>query len=274
MRIVIKLGGSVATYKERTDFPESTTELKLKGNEYIRHDSLKHIIKEITKAESVGKHQFILVNGAGPFGHVLVQNKLNGKDIKTEFIHESVKFLNKDITDEFKTAGINIETLHPFELCSCTGDGAFDVNELCEKAARLLKKGIIPSTYGDVVPTSNHKGRLGDYEVLSGDVLVYELAKYLKADKVIIVSDVDGVYDKNPKLFSDAHFIRTIKDGKFNIQNDTITVDVTGSLRGKLNLLAKLSVENRIKSQIINGLIPGILGMALNGDESTGTLIK
>jgi isopentenyl phosphate kinase len=272
MRFVIKLGGAVVTKKESTDFPETEAELQEKGDSFIRHDVLKRIATELARAK--GDHELVLVNGAGPFGHVLVKKIMEGKKIHPQFIHKAVKFLNNAVVSALSSAGVAVKALDPFELCKCVGENMVEMARLSSQAAELLAQRVVPSTYGDIIPTESYVGRMGKYEGVSGDILAVELAKALDADKVIMVSDIDGVFDKNPKLFPEAQLIKVVENGKYRIRNDTIVIDVTGGLRAKLEGLARLSVQDRIRSQIINGLVPGNLTRALSGDETVGTLIR
>lgn len=68
-KIVLKLGGSILTKKDVKSFPLGIEEIKRHANEYIRHDKIKRIGKELKDALSEKIIQLILVNGVGPFGH-------------------------------------------------------------------------------------------------------------------------------------------------------------------------------------------------------------
>ena len=60
---------------------------------------------------------------------------------------------------------------------------------------KFLEKGYIPIIYGDVVLDNEL-----EMAVISGDQIIQYLAINLKADQVILGTDVDGVYNKNPKI--------------------------------------------------------------------------
>ena len=66
---------------------------------------------------------------------------------------------------------------------------------------KFLEKGYIPIIYGDVVLDNEL-----EMAVISGDQIIQYLAINLKADQVILGTDVDGVYNKNPKTHEDAVF--------------------------------------------------------------------
>ena len=92
--------------------------------------------------------------------------------------------------------------------------------------------------------------------VLSGDKTMAYLAKKYKASKVIFVSDVDGVFDKNPKVYKDARLIKEINSQNFKKVIDSMVVfnknDASGEMKGKLE-----AIQNDLRGfqvQIINGL--------------------
>ena len=57
----------------------------------------------------------------------------------------------------------------------------------------------MPVLYGDVVLDVEDKIKMA---VLSGDQIVKYLAENLKPKKVVLGSDVDGIYNKDPKKYS------------------------------------------------------------------------
>ncbi|HDJ96692.1 MAG TPA: hypothetical protein ENG45_01320 [Candidatus Aenigmarchaeota archaeon] len=268
MKVVIKLGGSVIVEKHRNWFPTSIEEITTLGKEYIRYRVLKRLCKEISQV--IGKEDFLfLVNGAGIFGHYLVNYYFNNKDFDVLTIHRSVSFLNSEVVKTLKDFGLKVKTIHPFESCKFTKNG-FDVD-------KLLKSLTFPgffSSYGDIIPTVGLKGRLEKYEIISGDDLIVKVSEVLKPERLIVVTDVDGVYTKDPKIFKDAERIKVIDplNPKF-IDYSNYGIDVTGGMKSKVEKLSKLAI-NGIESQIISGLIPGNLRRALSGDKTVGTLIK
>src|SRR5690606_27248350 len=69
----------------------------------------------------------------------------------------------------------------------------------------LLEKGAIPIVNeNDTVATEEIK--LGDNDKLSADV-----AQFLEADLLVILSDEEGLYDKNPKKHRDAQRIAVVE---------------------------------------------------------------
>lgn len=110
--------------------------------------------------------------------------------------------------------------------------------------------------------------------VLSGDQIVKYLAENLRPERVIMASDVDGIYNKDPKINPDAELLEVVTSSEQmeSIKN-TQTVDVTGEMRGKLTELLELA-NLGVESEIINANKFNIIKNALNGEKVTGTLIK
>lgn len=265
MKIILKLGGSIITKKKSNKFPTSISRIKEVADSYINFSVIERIAREI---KSVKNLDLILINGAGPFGHYLVNEYLKNRKISMEDIHESVKILNKKLTQTFKSQGLRLISVEPFSTCHY--NGCFNIANLWERIEEILAHAI-PSTYGDIIK-SKIKTELGYYKVISGDDLVVELAKLWRPDLVLMATDVDGIYSKNPKFYADAKLLPrlTVKDIlKIEFRKDV--VDVTGSMEAKMKKLLSLA-RFGIKSRIINGLKKGNVRKALLGEE-IGTLL-
>lgn len=269
-KIVVKLGGSIVTYREKNGFPLTLDEIARNANEHIREADVKRLVHEIYSANIF---PLIVVNGVGPFGHYLVKNQDKLSDKKV--VHESVAYLNEQIANYFKGFGIKVRSCSPFEKCVYLGNEKFGkVEDLFEEGRSALEENGILSTYGDIVPTAEGvKGNCEPYQVISGDDLVVLLAEIWGAKKIISTTDVDGLLDKDPKMFEDAVLIKEIRSkDKIAISKSGKKIDVTGSMLEKVRKL-QIAAEKGIKSQIINGLKKDNLRKALLGDESIGTLI-
>lgn len=260
-KIVMKIGGSVLTYKQAKEFPMDIYEIKLNANHYIRNDFLSSAAKQIREALDTDTLELILINGVGPFGHYLVKH---GAPHQT--IRESVRYLNEHLTSYLEDAEIDSVTIVPSETCYFR-EGRYDVSRLWEETKKFMKKGNLVTSYGDVLP---------DGTVISGDDLVTLIAELWEADKIITVTDVEGLYTGNPKLSSEIKLIRCINssDGvvKLGVDYDSDTIDVTGGFEGKVDKLIE-TAKKGIKGQMINGLKEGNIKRALLGDESIGTII-
>ena len=269
MKIIVKLGGSVITRKCVSGFPLEYGEIERRADEFIQTDIIKSLVKELYSASLHREFSFILINGAGPFGHNLVHSFLNKKNVDVETIHRSVALLNSKLIEELKNFFPAVSSIHPFETCYYDGK-EFKIGKLLRMAQDEVRNGKVVSTYGDVIPARN--GRLGDFEVISGDDLAVNIGMGLNVEKIIMVTDVDGVFTKDPKLYDDARLIPRLNPSSTEIEFSSVGVDVTGGMRSKVKKLS-FAAQNGIESRIINGLKRGCLIKALLGKD-VGTLIN
>ena len=131
-----------------------------------------------------------------------------------------------------------------------------------------LREGFVPVLFGDVVIDDEVK-----IAVISGDQVLQYIAKFLKSDRIVLGTDVAGVYTKNPKTHDDAVHIdevNSIEDIKF--LESTTNVDVTGGMVGKVKELLDLA-DYGISSEIINANEEGAIAKALQGMKVNGTKI-
>lgn len=260
MKIVLKVGGSVISEKDPAklaDFPLTAAEVKKRGQAYMKLDAIARIAAEIKEAMDSGTFQLILVNGAGPFGHLLVKNESPDEDVR-----ESVRLQNERFVTELRAAGIDAVPVPPSESASFK-DGRFDISYLWDICELLIEENKVPSTYGDVLDTG---------KVISGDDLVVLIAEKWQADRIIVATDVDGVYTKDPKTNPDAKFLKELKlSGGEKLEYALNRIDVTGGMQSKVEKL-KGAAAKGIACRIINGTVAGNVKAALLGEE-IGTMI-
>ncbi|MGH7831636.1 MAG: glutamate 5-kinase, partial [Candidatus Binatia bacterium] len=133
----------------------------------------------------------------------------------------------------------------------------------------LLESGIIPIVNeNDTVAVEEMK--FGDNDQLSSLV-----ATLLEADLLIMLSDVDGVYDRDPRLNDGAQLIALIPDPKrfrTTLGGESLSPYGTGGISSKLSAAEKAAVSG-IPTIIANGLEAEILSKVFNAGEETGTLV-
>ncbi len=134
---------------------------------------------------------------------------------------------------------------------------------------KLLEWRVIPIiNENDTVATEEIK--FGDNDTLAGIV-----ANLLNVDLVIILTSVDGIYDKNPHEFNDAKLIREIEnidEAIKNIKAKGKTLLGTGGMLTKLEVARKLNYIG-IPVVIANGNKQKAIERIISG-EKEGTLIK
>ncbi len=118
----------------------------------------------------------------------------------------------------------------------------------------LLEQGIIPIVNeNDSVSYTEIESAerlFGDNDKLSAVVSVL-----CKADKLIIMSDIDGFYDRDPRLYKDASLISRIEeitDEVYELAGGAGSRRGTGGMKTKLQA-ADLATSNGIDTIVMNG---------------------
>jgi aspartokinase-like uncharacterized kinase len=102
------------------------------------------------------------------------------------------------------------------------------------------------------------------WAVTSDSIAVY-IAGRLQVTKVLLVTDVDGIYNSDPKTFSEAKLIDNISASELLAINKRTSVD---------KALPKLLLKTPIDCFVVNGLFPERIKLVLAGQDSIFTLIK
>ena len=134
----------------------------------------------------------------------------------------------------------------------------------------LLDNNILPIVNENDTVTTD-KLKVGDNDNLSAMV-----ASAAEADALIICSDIDGLYDKNPHEHDDATLLKTvdhIDESIYAMAGGAVKGGVgTGGMRTKIEAAEK-AVSHGINTYIINGFTELSFNMLLNG-ENPGTHFK
>ncbi len=262
--IILKIGGSILTNK---DSKESEIDVA----------SLKRIALEIKASLDKSSKELIIVHGAGSFGHPPAKKyRIGEKFDKSEWpekrigfceTQNAVKKLNMLISEAFIEEGLPVVAVPASSFMTATNKRITSGN--LDAFKRYLQKGFIPVIYGDVVLDDEL-----EICVISGDQIIQYLAMNLNPDRVILGTDVDGVYNKNPKTHDDAIFFdrfSSIED--LDTLEGTTNVDVTGGMVGKIKELLYLA-DLGIESKIINAEVENNIFKVLENEEVKGTIIS
>lgn len=253
---IIKIGGSVVTDKN-----SATPKINLKN--------LKIIAKQLKNF----KLPYVLIHGAGSFGHPIVKKSKIDKGIKnknqliafaeTQRLQNQLNFL---VCKEMIKKGI------PAIPCQPSSHAILKKGRLTNFSAEAIKGmisiGLVPVCYG--VPAFDKNQGCA---ILSGDQIAPYLALKLGAKKIIEAGDVQGICTRDPKKNKDAAIIEKINQKNFKetekCLSGSLTTDVTGGMRQKYLELAE-TARKGIITQIVHFKR---LEAALNGQE-TGTIIN
>ena len=118
-----------------------------------------------------------------------------------------------------------------------------------------------------IVPIINENDTVSAEEIILGDndKLSALVAGIIGAEILILASDIDGVFNKNPFLHNDAELIKEVSDLQ-EIQKyiDEKPSDLgTGGMTSKLKA-AEICFENNIEMYIVNGNKSGFIEHALS----------
>ncbi|MBU0762199.1 MAG: isopentenyl phosphate kinase family protein [Candidatus Altiarchaeota archaeon] len=257
---VVKFGGSVITDKKKDQRAVNTRKLKQLCSE----------VSNVLNKEDV---KVVIVHGAGPYGHVPAKKYKLKQGLRSEMqvrgvseTRNSMGKLNAKVVDALVKEGVNAVAFQP-SACGILKRGRI-VEFQVKALKKLVDAGLTPVLYGDVL-VDLEKG----VDILSGDQLVPYLAEKLCADKVVIVTSYNGVFDKDPCLkdarkydLIDSEIMRGLKGRK------TDGTDVTGGIVGKISELLAIARKG-IPSEII-GSDRGYLRRTLSGESGIGTAIK
>lgn len=257
--LIVKLGGSVITHKE-----SSTPRARIRV--------IKRLAREVKELIDKG-YKLVIVHGTGSYGHPIVKKFNLHKGTKTPRQRlayaqtlSQLLALNEIVIGELVGRGVPAVALAPrsFVTQSEGKFGGFD-HKIIDS---YLETDHVPVLFGDAV--------LDDQwgcSILSGDTIVSYLAQKLKARTVIFLSDVDGVFDKDPQKGSSAHLIKEITDKNFQEviklldSSNSASHNVTGEMRGKIAAIKNNLSETQV--YIVNGLKEGnILRKTVEGDWS------
>ncbi len=134
---------------------------------------------------------------------------------------------------------------------------------------RLLELGVLPIiNENDTIATEEIK--VGDNDTLSAMVAVS-----VHADRLVLLSDIDGLYTKDPHRFSDAELIGRVEemtDEILSLGGDEGSSLGTGGMKTKLHA-ASICMESGCEMVILNGSDPSLLYDLFDG-KSVGTLFS
>lgn len=150
-------------------------------------------------------------------------------------------------------------------------DDKVTLNNITNTFSCLIEKEIIPVVNeNDTVSTREiyHNGTFGDNDTLSAIV-----ADVVKADLLILLSDISGLYNCDPKVNSHATLISTVCSITPEIESfagGSGTARGTGGMKTKIEA-AKIATNAGIHMVIADGKDPEIINNIMNG-EMIGTM--
>lgn len=124
-----------------------------------------------------------------------------------------------------------------------------------------------------VVPIVNENDTVAVEEIKFGDndTLAALVASLVEADTLLLLSDVAGLYDRDPSLFPDAQLIPTVEKIDRALEQragGAQTAVGTGGMATKIQA-AKICVRTGVRMIIAHGRHPHVIAEALSGHRGT-----
>jgi len=249
-KIVIKIGSNVLSDEDG----------------FINKDSLRNIVEQIMELIKEGKQVIIVSSGAGICGVATINKWSRRGDINYKqalCAIGQVELMNayKEVFDKYDIhVGQMLLTRDDF------GDHKRTLN-IRNALFTLVDEGVIP------IINENDSVSVEEIKIGDNDTLGALTANLWNADLLIVMSDIDGVFDKDPKGNKDAELIEEVYD----IDGLLMEIDSRGkSSFGTGGIVTKIQAarmvnEYGIPMLLINGKHKDVLTDVMEGIQK-GTI--
>ena len=219
----------------------------------------------------------VLVHGGGP----QIERNLKKNNIKSVFIDglrktdensiktivKTLREVNGDIAELIKTWGARTKTFNDVResilICKkikTKMDLGF-VGDITKVDGSLIKKNIFSGKIPVIAPIG--RDRFGMHYNINADHVACKVAEKLKAEKIIMMTDVKGVLTNKGKKISEMNIKKAKKIAK----------TMKGGMLPKLSSVIK-SLESGVKSaHIVDGRVPHAVLVEILTDKGVGTWI-
>ena len=200
--IVIKIGSSIL----------------VDNNRKIRSKWLSSFAKDIKKLKSNNKKVVVVSSGAIALGcKKMNYNKANLKLDKSQAIASigQIELMNL-FSQTFSKYKLNISQI------------LLTLEDTEERRRSINAKRTFENLFNlDYIPIVNENDTIATSEIKYGDNdrLASRVAQITNADTLILLSDVDGLFTKNPKIFKDAKLIKKID----NVDKEIKEINIKGT---------------------------------------------
>ena len=220
----------------------------------------------------------MIIHGAGSFGHIVAAQydivdgfKENRQLEGLIAIRNDMNELSTKVTFSLLKAGLKAVSFQTSSLVY-GDDEASEKLVFVEPLLEALKLGITPVLSGDVIFSAKKS-----FTILSGDRLIEYLVQKIDVNRVVFISDVDGLYIKKPEtnepVLVTSLYIDDLTDIQLANLNSNVATDVTGNMLGKYNSIrAILQFVDEVI--IVNGNYPKRIFNALSRIPDKYTIIK
>ncbi len=233
------------------------------GGNKVSEEFMDSVAGQVRSLKDEGKKVLIVTSGAIGVGLAAMKAKPKPKEVPIRQAAASVGqgILMQKWNESFQKQGLLVsQILLTLDFYS---DREKYLN-LRNAIQTLISYGVIPIiNENDVICVKEIDAMFGDNDTLSA----YVCSK-MDADLLIILSDVEGLYDKNPKLYTDAKLVPTVEDVSkvLSMAGDPTTKVGVGGMKTKLKA-AEICRESGCNMIIASSSVPDAILKAVNGDD-------
>jgi isopentenyl phosphate kinase len=241
----VKLGGSVITDKSK---PFT-----------YRSDVTSALAEEMSSSDE----RVVVVHGGGSFGHQVARQHGLSSEIGSPTgqgvsqTRSAMYELNTLVCRTMSEFRLSPYPFAPFDIVSKAKTGAAG-----QWLRGLLKAKLVPVTFGDVCLMTD------GFRVLSGDVIVYELAKILRPERCVFALDADGVYEESSRVI-----IPDLTPSRIRKMRVPPGEDATGGMKTKLDMAVRIASIGS-KACFVSGYRRNEFSKAIRGLDFYGTVVK
>ena len=283
--LIKKAGTLIEALPYIQKFYGKTVVIKYGGNAMINEELKSSVMEDITLLKFIGLNP-IVVHGGGPD----ISSELNSHNVKSEFINglrktddETMRIAqmvlvgktNKEIVSLINSKGgraVGICGIDAgFIKCkkqTTMVDGVETdlgwVGEIQEVSDYLIKHLANDQCIPVIAPIGTDDE--GNSYNINADTVAGAVAAAVKAEKLILLTDVEGIKDKNDKVIYEAH--------KDEINDMIADGTISGGMIPKVNGCIEAIDSGVTGVHIIDGRIPHCLLLEIFTKSGIGTLIK
>jgi aspartokinase-like uncharacterized kinase len=217
--------------------------VKVGGSIAQKPEKLKILCEKISELSK--RHRLVVVPGGGEFADTVRQ-------LDMRFL------LSNQVSHQMAVLGMDQYGLLLTDLTSSTV-----VVRGLKETQDMLSQGLLP-VFLPAQLLFDEDPLESSWEVTSDSIALY-LATKLGAQKLLLVTDVDGIYTQDPKLNLEAELIKKITPHELVNMSRRTSVDM---------MLPKMLLEQPMNCFVINGFFPQRIESVLDGYSAVYTLIS
>lgn len=224
-------------------------------------------IEDIASLSRKGKEVIIITSGAVGLG----KRRLNLENTTGTAIKQACAAIGQGKLMSIYENGFDTYNLVAAQILLTEDDFSLRKRYLSLRTTlnKLLELGVIPViNQNDTVSTAEINEEYEQVSFSDNDKLSALVASELDADLLVILSDVNGLYDRNPKENSDAKIIREVDE----VTDEICALGSGASEGGRGGMVTKLEAAKMVtrfggKVLIANGKEPFIIRKIFDGQD-------